>query len=49
MATPGGTQLPLHVLAIEQVPEQHLVLEQALSANHKRERPFDDVIQTEGF
>jgi hypothetical protein len=32
---PGGTELPLHVAAEEQVSKKHLVLEEALATDDK--------------
>ena len=45
LAPPGSTQLPLHVLAVEEVSEEELVLVQTAVGDDQRERPLHCVLQ----
>ena len=47
MDGPGLAQLPLGVQAVEEVPEEHLVLEDGLPVEHEGERPLHHVLETE--
>ena len=47
LAPPGRTQLPLHVLAVEEVAEEKLILVEAAVGDDEGERPLHRVLQGE--